>query len=516
MNRELRNKTKEWMALERKTLSQRQAAEAFYDKELMRLIERDFIRRNKDLVYDTVDYLIATVGTSYEPIVLDISLLRPGKILFMYTERSEPTLDKIISYCGLHARDYEKRRVDELDPIDIYKEIKRAYLAWNHPQRLYVDITGGTKAMSAACALAGTMIDMQMVYVSSTDYLVDFRKPNPGSEELSYIENPLTVFGDLEIDKAYELLGEYNFAGAAERLQDLQDRIPDPAMRQQVHFVYLLSRGYEAWDALDFGNAYELLNQLYQEMRRDHRVHREFLMMDMLPTISDQVAMLQEMQDITSLQQAKRGEEILRNQRMIHALMFTMYQNAMTRREQGKLDMSTLLLYRLFEMISQRRLIAYNLYASAPVYEAWRIPGVPADGASGADRKEALAARYSAIASTMFRNAGKPYLPQQIALLDGYILLAALHDPIVTGQDDKETMSNLNQIRNKVRLRNNSIFAHGLGPVSEADYERFRALVEATFHRFCEIEHIDYEAAYRKTIWLNPVNSANYMKTSEA
>ena len=46
---------------------------------------------------------------------------------------------------------------------------------------MYIDFTGGTKAMSAAAALAGAMIDVQMVYCSTDDFLVDFRKPNPGS-----------------------------------------------------------------------------------------------------------------------------------------------------------------------------------------------------------------------------------------------------------------------------------------------------------------------------------------------
>lgn len=514
MNRELRNKTKEWMALERMTLTQRKAAAEFYDQQLMRLIEKDFIKRNKAQVFERVDYLIVSVGMSYEPIVLNISLLKPRKILFMYTAKSEATLDKIISYCGLRSQSYQKSHVDELNPIDIYKEIKRAYLAWNRPQRLYVDITGGTKAMSSACALAGTMIDMQMVYVSTNDYLVDFRKPNPGSEELSYIENPLAVFGDLEVDKAYELFGQYNFAGAAEQLRPLMNRIPDPAMRQQVQFVYLLARAYEAWDALDCNKAYQMLNELYQQMRRDSKVHREFLMMDQLPAIADQVAQLSNMQEITALQQARRGEEILQNKDMIHSLMFTMYQNAETRRHQGKLDMSTLLLYRLFEMIEQRRLIAYNLYVSRPQYADMIIPGLVVS-ATAEERQGWLQTRYTAITARLFRNAGKSYLPSPIALLDGYMLLAALGDPIIIGRNDKETVANLSQIRSKVYLRNNSIFAHGLGPVSESDYEKFRRLVEETFRRFCEIEGIDYEIEYRKSIWINPMDSSNYMKTGE-
>ena len=43
MNKELSKITKEWMELERKTLEQRKKAEEFYDQNLMKLIEEDFI-----------------------------------------------------------------------------------------------------------------------------------------------------------------------------------------------------------------------------------------------------------------------------------------------------------------------------------------------------------------------------------------------------------------------------------------------------------------------------------------
>jgi len=61
--------------------------------------------------------------------------------------------------------------------LDIYREIEAAFLKWNTPEKVYIDFTGGTKAMSASAALAGAMIDVQLVYVGSDEYLVDFRKP---------------------------------------------------------------------------------------------------------------------------------------------------------------------------------------------------------------------------------------------------------------------------------------------------------------------------------------------------
>ena len=101
MNAALRRKTEEWKQLERKTFEQRQVADAFYQENLMSLIEKDYQRRNKKKLFEKVDYLIMSVGTSYEPLVLNINLLQPSRILFLYTDISEKTLDRIVQYCGL-------------------------------------------------------------------------------------------------------------------------------------------------------------------------------------------------------------------------------------------------------------------------------------------------------------------------------------------------------------------------------------------------------------------------------
>jgi hypothetical protein len=125
MNSELKKNTEKWKGLERKTLEQRRVADEFYDKNLMRLIEKDFVDRNEDMIFEKIDYMIISVGTSYEPIVLSLSLLKPEKVLFLYTEKSENILSKIITYTELSPNKYEKSLVNEVDPLDVYKEIKR-------------------------------------------------------------------------------------------------------------------------------------------------------------------------------------------------------------------------------------------------------------------------------------------------------------------------------------------------------------------------------------------------------
>ncbi len=372
----LKELTAEWMQLERKTLEQRKDAARFYDEHLMKPIEDEFVRNNQDMVFEDVEYMVISVGTSYEPIVLDIQLLKPAKILFLYTETSQDTMAKVIGYCGLSPNRYDKSLVSEVDPMDTYREIKSFYLRSGKPGKMYIDFTGGTKAMSAAATLAGAMIDVQMVYCSTDDYLVDFRKPNPGSERLIYIENPLAVFGELEIEKAFELFDKKNFAGAKEKFSVLKENLPDPALRQQLGFVCLLATAYEAWDALDFVPAYESMQRLQKEIERDRKLHRDYLLMDCSMHIDRQRAMLENLRKIPQFQEERNMKGILEDPGILHALALTLYQNARTREMQEKYDMATLLLYRLLEMMSQRRLIRYGIFASRPDVDCGTAPFV--------------------------------------------------------------------------------------------------------------------------------------------
>ena len=71
----LRELTEKWMSMERKTFLQREKAERYYEKNLMQPIIENYIERNADMVFEEVDYLILSVGTSYEPLVLNISCI---------------------------------------------------------------------------------------------------------------------------------------------------------------------------------------------------------------------------------------------------------------------------------------------------------------------------------------------------------------------------------------------------------------------------------------------------------
>lgn len=94
MNQELITMTEKWKSLERKTVKQREKAESFYETKLMKLIEKEFIANNTGKVYEKVEYLIMSVGTSYEPLMLDIQLLQLRRFLFLFILRGQNSFCK--------------------------------------------------------------------------------------------------------------------------------------------------------------------------------------------------------------------------------------------------------------------------------------------------------------------------------------------------------------------------------------------------------------------------------------
>lgn len=499
MNKVLKMKTEEWMSLERKTFEQRAIAEKFYEEEMMVQITKEYIANNKDIIKEKVKYMVVSVGTSYEPIVLNLSLVKPEKIHFLYTEQSEPIIDKVADFCGLKFSQVEKSKVNETESLDVYREIKNCYLKWRKPQKLYIDFTGGTKAMSTAAAMAGSIIRVQMIYCGSNQYMQDFRKPFPGSERLFLIKNPMSVFGDLEIEKAFSLFREYNYAGVCEKLLQLKENVPDPLKRQELSFVYQLALAYECWDALDFVEAYRNMKKLNEEIERDMQTNATFLLVDKAKNLKIQEIILLSLSELPDLVRNKRQMDILSQKQYIHPLMFTMYQSAYVREAQEKYDMSTLLYYRLLEMIEQRQLSKYRLYVSKMDYQNINWEGID----SPEEKQRLLRESVAEIKKAVFGKCNNSFLPEQVSLLEGFIILAALGDQIM--QEGGNSIEKLKRIRAMVSLRNNSIFAHGLAPVKKTDFIKFKNFVEELFQQLCGIEGIPFELYFQQIKWITPV-----------
>lgn len=267
------------------------------------------------------------------------------------------------------------------------------------------------------------------------------------------------------------------------------------------------------WDALDFKEAYCCIMKLNRELKRDRHTHSQFLMMDMIEILEGQEQILEPLSEISQLIKEKKQMQILLSHTYMAPLMFTMFQNAIIREAQEKYDMATLLLYRLLEMIEQCRLSKYHLYVSKMDYLQIKPDGNRHPEWVNLDAKELfgiIKERYSEIKNKIFGRTGSLYMAEQVSLLDGFMILAALDDGISESRKGSP-VEKLKRIRAMVYLRNNSIFAHGLGPVGKENFEKFKMFVIELFEEFCILEEIDYLAYRKKISWINPLQSMYYL-----
>jgi hypothetical protein len=160
-------------------------------------------------------------------------------------------------------------------------------------------------------------------------------------------------------------------------------------------------------------------------------------------------------------------------------------------------------------MIEQRRLALYRIDVSKADFLEIKYPPERFPELKGKTKEQCLEWYTKEMSLMKQKIFGKPagkYLPEQISLLDGYIHLAVLRDEIMTGEE-KEPLVMLKRLRSAVYLRNNSIFAHGLSPVSTLDFEKFKDYVVTLFQKFCRIEQIDFKAYIKKMEYIDPAKS---------
>lgn len=149
------------------------------------------------------------------------------------------------------------------------------------------------------------------------------------------------------------------------------------------------------------------------------------------------------------------------------ALMGTLYCNALRREQQNRLDMAALLLYRLLELVEQAALAVYGLDTAAPDYS--KLSGVQPDE---------LSVRIAELHAKVYKERHIPAgLPAPISLVDGYMILVALEDPLAHDLD-------WNRLRGLVEQRNYGIFAHGFDFIKENSYLEFKKLVREVTNRY--------------------------------
>lgn len=460
--------------------------EDYYWDKLFPLACEVFLQKEKTKINELgVDAVVMTVGFSPEPQILTILACEPKRVFFLYTSKTEQYLDLIVEVTKLKPSFYEKYEVQETDPLDIYKIVVEVWQKWAGQMKLAADITGGTKSMTGGLAMVAALLSLPIIYVSGV-FIPQRRRPRPGTERMELLPNPYQVFGTIKEKEAAELFRRMDYQGASKLYCELANNVPSS---EKFEILFALSEGYYRWDALDFEAAVKSLSEAARLINKYRTGSNWQKLSDLLSLQVDRL------EHLFKLMPDKPGEatlDLLKNLDAVQSLLFTIWPGSLRRANLGMWDGASLLLYRMIEIMAQRRLARYGLDTADPDYSF--LPE---------EKLEKCLSRFNDIRGSLKMDQITA-LPNPISLMDGYILLQVLEDDYSLEHADKTGQKiHWGKFVNEIKKRNYSILAHGFIFVSEDQYQDFKKMGLQLLKLFCLVEEIDFEATSAKYAFLS-------------
>jgi hypothetical protein len=141
-----------------------------------------------------------------------------------------------------------------------------------------------------------------------------------------------------------------------------------------------------------------------------------------------------------------------------------------------RLEDSITRLYRAIEIISQHRLIRYGIETKKPDY--CKIPGIEE--------------KYKELTMKLYDE--EKSLPNEIGIKDGHILLFLLEDEIWKSQ----SIGDLKKFLEPIRLRDNSIIAHGIELIGHKAFENIEKTCKSFIRKLCDLYGKDFETTMKQ------------------
>jgi CRISPR-associated protein (TIGR02710 family) len=449
----------------------------YYFEQLMNPVS-DMFQEKVNLLMDEAKlkkykYLIMPVGFSPEPLILWIRAFKPEKVFFITTPNTTEKINQIAQYAHLRFDQVKYYVVSSSDSTEIYEQIKNIiYLdkLENSLNEIAIDITGGKKSMVSGCTLAANYLGIDVLYVDYETYNPQFRKPQPGSELPTKLEDPLEVFGDRELERGIVKFNSGDFSSASEIFTTIKDRVINP----RIYEVYeALSNGYQDLEGLRFNQAC-------------HNINKALTISDLIRSEKLPVLKLQkQLELIGSLLNFPYQDEkkILSDKKLFWHIYGFIFFIAKHHIIQKKLDHAALLIYRCLEMSVQYLLLKHGIFSSKANFDHLE------------EETEILLQKINKVGPKIYGQANYiPYskLPKQITLMVGLQILTAIEEPLVK-------KLNLNKLLNNIEVRNRSILAHGFQTITFEDVDPFyKTVINQVSEQIWKLERkeLGYEDHY--------------------
>ena len=203
--------------------------------------------------------LVATVGGTADPVVVTIDQSRPDFVLFIVSEGSRETAELVVEASELEPPplcDYWEIS-DPQNFATSYDEIRQGTEDWLakrglDPREVTADITGGTKVMSAAFALAGVERFREFTYVGGSERNKGgLGVVRNGTEYVVSSLNPWDTYAVRSLERANGLLAEYHAGLAGQQLRSAAETC-SPEFRERLHRFAALAEKFDETDRFHF------------------------------------------------------------------------------------------------------------------------------------------------------------------------------------------------------------------------------------------------------------------------
>lgn len=399
--------------------------------------------------------MIITLGGSHEPIVKTITEKThlPEIICFLATHESVSLVGRIAEGASKDGLRYTQKVIITDDHADMVECYRKSLLCIDFirgmdcaPTETVVDITGGTKVMSSAMALAALGKGYTFSYVGGTERTKDgLGVVISGSEFIKQGVGPWHIFA-IEEKRALALhVNSYRFSSAIEIVNDLILRGKAVEGYGYLKSLKIILEGYEAWEAFKHEKALNSLKTGTAELRSKLEVLPCPAIENYLGGVNKNLEFFGKLRATTNKFEKPSEDTVI-----------DLIANAERRANEGKYDDATARVYRALEMVGQ---IEFEKVFGHPTSK------VPFDIIPEKLRDEYTRKHLAPGAKTL-----------KIPLHDTFLAL-----DLKGNRKGKTFFAHLDEIKKLQRSRNESILAHGVSQIAPEKFSRFITLVRELF-----------------------------------
>ena len=378
------------------------------------------------------NYLITTIGFSPEPAILFITALQKydnlKRVLFIVTPETENKMNIIIEHTKLKPSIYERIKVKRTTGVsDIFNKIK-SFVSDYNINKVLIDATAGTKPMTAAAVMAGSILGIDVAYADYKKYDEEKRRPDPSTQYVTFLENP--ILNDIKLLQAKKLFNTGRFYQANSILSDLRDKsfiTGDLRVAENICIAYAL------WDEFKINEA--ITN--YQKAIKDKCIDKTDLPISEIITNFD------------TLKKFYRSKEY-------KSLPILFFSSAERNYKLERFDIAVLLYYRTLEALATQIL---------------KEIGINKDKVNWSNIDNQIIKKYENLLKGMFKSSKTIRRENKLALFSQCTLISAHNNTIF----NKEALRNIKQ---KTELRNKSYLTHGEITLEQTHADDLKTLVK--------------------------------------